>query len=292
MNRLRRSCLIVPGSEPRMIHKSAGLPADEVVLDLEDAVVPAAKGQARANVIAALTGQDWGHRVRAVRVNGWGSDSTVDELIDIIGAGPDCVVLPKVNSLAHVQATDLILAQLERRHGRPEGGIGLEIQIEDAAGLAAAGSLAAHPRVEALIFGPIDFAASVGVRQLTEPAYESILLQIVLAARAHGKQAVDGPAPAFRDAGATSRAAARSAALGCDGKWAIHPAQIEPVNAAHTPSQQDFDRAEALIDAYVQGGRGATVFAGEMIDEASHQVALAVRARGRAAGLRRSPHQA
>ncbi|HVX43477.1 MAG TPA: CoA ester lyase [Mycobacteriales bacterium] len=284
MNRLRRSCLVVPGSEPRMLGKAATLPADEVILDLEDAVAPEAKAPARANVVAALTEQDWGNRIRAVRVNGWNSDSTVEDLVEIVAAGPDCVVLPKVNAVAQVQAADRVLSQLERRHGRPEGRIGLEVQIEDPAGLAVAGALAALPRVETLIFGPLDFAAAMGIPRLTDSAYESILLQIVLAARACGKQAIDGPVPAFRDVDAITRSASRSAAIGCDGKWVIHPDQIAPANSAFIPTQEEFDRAEALIEAYTRE-RGAAVFAGEMIDEASYRIALAVRARGRAARL-------
>ncbi|MFS8479870.1 MAG: CoA ester lyase [Micromonosporaceae bacterium] len=305
--RARRSCLAVPGSSPKMLDKAQGLASDQVFLDLEDSVAPLAKATARANVISALTTGDWGSRVRAVRVNDvttpWAYRDVV-EVVEGAGAHLDCLVLPKVQSAAHVQWLDLTLTQIEQALGLPVGGIGIEAQIEDAAGLVNVDDIAAaSPRVETIIFGPADFMASINMKSLAVGAlhpdypadpYHYILMRILMAARMHDKQAIDGPYLQIRDLDGFRESARRSAALGFDGKWVLHPSQIEPANEVYTPSQADYDHAELILDAYAyytsaQGGtRGAVMLGDEMIDEASRKLALVVAGKGRAAGMRRT----
>lgn len=291
-----------------MIDKARGLPVDAVFLDLEDSVAPAVKADARRNAVAALREGGYEGMVRAVRVNGWDSPWTYRDVVDVVegaGAGLDCIVLPKVRSVDQVVALDLLLTQIERATGLETGRIGVEAQIEDAAGALAAAAIAAAPRVVALSFGPADFLASVGMRTLVvgeQPpgydvgdAYHHVLMSVLLAARAHGVLALDGPYLAVRDVEGFRRSAARSAALGFDGKWVLHPDQIAAANEAFTPRQQDYDRAEGILDSYAWhtsaagGARGAAMMDGEMIDEASRRMAQTVAEAGRAAGLTRTP---
>jgi citrate lyase subunit beta / citryl-CoA lyase len=248
--RVRRSCLAVPASSERFIEKARGLPADEVFLDLEDAVAPAAKAQARANAAAAVTG-DWGGRLVAVRVNDAATGWAHRDVLDVVSGGRvDAIILPKATSPDHVVWLDLLLGQVEREAGLPVGQTGIEAQIEDARGLAAVNAIAAaSPRLEALVFGPADFMASVGIRSLDvggQPegyaggdAYHYALMRILIAARSHGLQAIDGPYLKVRDVDGLRRSAASSAALGYDGKWVLHPGQIEAVNQAFAPSEAD-----------------------------------------------------
>jgi citrate lyase subunit beta/citryl-CoA lyase len=291
-----------------MIDKARTLPVDEVFLDLEDAVAPLAKPEARRTVVAALTEGGWGERVRAVRVNDWSTPWTYRDVVDVVeGAGVDldCLMLPKVTGPEHVAALDLLLTQVERATGLEVGRIGIEAQIEDARGLLAADAIAkASPRLETLIFGPADFMASVAMRSLVvgeQPpgydvgdAYHHVLMGILLAARANDRQAIDGPYPAVRDVEGLRRVAGRSAALGYDGKWVLHPAQVDAVNEVFSPRQEDYDRAEDVLDAYAWytseagGARGAAMLGDEMIDEASRKMALVVAGRGRAAGMTRT----
>jgi citrate lyase subunit beta/citryl-CoA lyase len=294
----------VPGSSQRFLDKARGLPADEVLLDLEDAVAPAAKEAARRNVTAALNAGGWGGKLVAVRVN----DATtrwayrdVAEVVAAAGRGLDVVVLPKVTDPGHVIWLDLLLGQLEQDTGDTAGRIGIEAQIEDARGVARVDEIAAaSPRLRALVFGPADFMASIGMRSLrvgTQPAgyagadaFHYPLLRMLVAARGHGLAAVDGPYLAIGDLDGLAGAAASTAALGYDGKWVVHPGQIDVVNQAFSPSQDDYERAELILDAYRYytsvEHRGAAMLDGEMIDEASRKLALATAARGRAAGLR------
>jgi citrate lyase subunit beta / citryl-CoA lyase len=314
--RVRRSCLAVPASSERFIAKARGLPADELFLDLEDAVAPSAKAQARANAVAALAG-DWGGKLVAVRVNDattqWAHRDVIDLLSAASGgaasggaasraaaAGPDVIVLPKVTSPEHVAWLDLLLGQAEQEAGLPVGQTGIEAQIEDARGLAAVNAIAAaSPRLEALVFGPADFMASVGIRSLDvggQPAgyaggdvYHYALMRILIAARARGLQAIDGPYLKVRDTDGFRRSAVSAAALGYDGKWVLHPSQIDAANEVFAPSQADFTQALRIIEAYDRAtnveARGAVMLGDEMIDEASRKMAQAVVARGRAAGL-------
>ncbi len=308
--RPRRTCLTVPGSSDRFLAKARTLTADEVILDLEDAVAPSAKDQARTLVAAALEGGWPGQRVLAVRINGVDGPWAYRDVIEIVersGRWLDAIVLPKVSAPEHVSWLDLLLSQVEAAAGLPSGQIVIEAQIEDAAGLAAVDQIAASsPRLAALVFGPADFMASVGMRSLSigaQPAgyaggdaFHYALMRILVAARSAGLQAIDGPYAAIGDIEGLTAAAASTAALGFDGKWVLHPDQIGPVNAAFSPGQDEYERAEALLEAYEQAstgeGRGAVRHGGEMIDEASRKLALVAVARGRAAGLTRRRGQA
>lgn len=303
--RPRRTVLAVPGSSVKMIDKARGLPVDEVFLDLEDAVAGPAKEEARQNVVAALNGGDFAAPTVVVRVNAWDTEYTVRDVTEIVGragARVDALLLPKARSAAEVVALDLVLTQVEKAAGLPVGHIGIEPQIEDALGLTNIDQIAtASPRVLTLVFGPADFMASVGMRTLTvgeQPegyapgdAYHHVLMTILVAARAHGLQAIDGPFLKVRDVEGFRRAAARTAALGFDGKWVLHPAQVDAGNEVFSPRQEEFDQAEAILAAYarstsVEGGaRGAVMFGDEMLDEASCKMALVVSARGRAGGM-------
>jgi citrate lyase subunit beta/citryl-CoA lyase len=304
--RSRRTTLAVPASNPRFIEKARGLAADEFFLDLEDAVAPQSKEKARESVVAALNDGGWGDKVRVVRINDVTTPYAYRDVIDVVegaGANLDCLMVPKVSSPDHVVWLDLLLTQIEQAAGLPVGRVGIEAQIEDARGLTRVDEIAASsPRLEALVFGPGDLMASINMKTLVvgeQPpgytdgdAYHYILMRILLAARAHDLQAIDGPYFNVRDVDAFTRAARRSAALGFDGKWVLHPAQIEAGNEVYSPSQDDYDHAELILDAYDHAtrvqGRGAAMLGDEMIDEASRKMALVIAAKGRAAGMRRA----
>lgn len=304
----RRSVLAVPGSNPKMIAKAKGLPVDEVFLDLEDAVAPEAKAAARANSVAALNDSGWGGQLRVVRVNDWTTQWTYADVISVVdGAGTalDAILLPKVTDGGQVRALDLLLSQLERANGIEPGRIGIEPQIENALGLRNIDEIAtASPRVQTLVFGPADFMASINMRTLvvgeqpegydTGDAYHHILMTILLTARAHGLQAIDGPYLQIRDIDGFRRAAGRTAALGFDGKWVLHPSQVDAANEIFSPRQADYDHAELILEAYAYhtsaagGARGAVMLGDEMIDEASAKMAVVIAEKGRAAGMQRT----
>jgi citrate lyase subunit beta / citryl-CoA lyase len=305
--RSRRSNLAVPGSSPKMLDKARGLPADQVFLDIEDAVAPIAKPDARKNIVAALNEGGFEGKVRTVRVNDWTTQWTYADVIEVVegaGANLDAIMLPKVQTADQVVALDLLLTQLERSCGYEVGRIGIEAQIENALGLVNVDAIAAaSPRVETIIFGPADFMASINMKSLVvgeQPegydvgdAYHYILMRILMAARAFGKQAIDGPYLQIRDVEGFRRVAGRSAALGFDGKWVLHPGQLDPANEVFSPRQGDYDQAENILDAYdyftsaAGGALGAVMLGDEMIDEASRKMAVVVAAKGRAAGLQR-----
>jgi citrate lyase subunit beta/citryl-CoA lyase len=241
--RPRRSCLAVPGSNPRFLEKAQGLPADQVFLDLEDACAPLVKDSARHLIVDALNHGEWGGKIRVVRVNDWTTQWTYRDVITVVeGAGPslDCLVLPKVADAGQVVALDLLLTQIEKTMGLPVGRIGIEAQIENAAGLMNVEAIAAaSPRLEAIIFGPADFMASINMKSLVvgeQPpgypadAYHYILMRILIAARAHDLQAIDGPYLQIRNPAGFREVARRAAALGFDGKWVLHPDQIAAAN--------------------------------------------------------------
>ncbi|MET0456385.1 MAG: CoA ester lyase [Mycobacterium sp.] len=305
--RPRRTCLSVPGSSAKMIDKAKGLPADEVFLDLEDSVAPDAKAQARTQVAAGLASDGWSGQLRGVRVNDWSTPWTHADVIEVVaaaGAHVDLVVLPKVTDVAHVQALDLLLTQLEVTHGLPVGRIAIEAQIEDARGLSNVDAIAAGPRVQALVLGPADMMASLNMRTLVvgeQPegydvgdAHHYVLMRILVAARTHGINAIDGPYLKVRDVEAFRRVAGRAAALGYDGKWVLHPDQIIAGNEVFSPRQADYDHAELILEAYdwhtsqAGGARGAVMLGDEMIDEASRKMALVIAGKGRAAGMTRA----
>ena len=305
--RPRRSCLAVPGSNPRFLEKAQGLPADQVFLDLEDACAPLAKESARHAIVDALNHGDWGGKIRVVRVNDWTTHWTYRDVITVVegaGAHLDCLMLPKVQDAEQVKALDLLLTQIEKTVGLPVGRIGIEAQIENARGLMNVDAIAAaSPRLETIIFGPADFMASINMKSLVvgeQPpgypadAYHYILMRILIAARAHDLQAIDGPYLQIRNTDGYRAVARRAAALGFDGKWVLHPDQIVAANEIFSPSQEDYDHAELILDAYdwctsaAGGARGSAMLGDEMIDEASRKMALVIAGQGRAAGLPRT----
>jgi citrate lyase subunit beta / citryl-CoA lyase len=302
----RRSCHAVPGSNPRFIAKAQRLRVDMVFLDLEDAVAPAEKEAARATVADAVSTGDWGDTIVAVRVNDWSTRWTTADILEVVArAGPrlDELVLPKVESPAQVVAADLVLRQAEIQAGLPVGDIGIEAQIESPAGLIEVEAIcAASPRLEAVVFGPADFAASMQMPMLTAgveiPEYPGdhfhyVLTRILAAGRAHGLQVIDGPYLRIRDLDGLRAYCQRARALGIDGKWTVHPDQVPIVNEAFSPTQEQFDRACAVVDALGMAagdeGRGAVRFGDEMVDEASRKMAVKLVARGERAGLVRTP---
>jgi citrate lyase subunit beta/citryl-CoA lyase len=294
----------VPASSERFLAKARDLAADEVMLDLEDSVAPAAQEAARGLAVAALAAGGWDGKLVAVRINGATTPWAYQDVIAIVEGAPgavDSLVLPKVGSATQVAWLDLLLGQVEQAAGVPAGRIRIEAQIEDAAGLAAVEAIAAASgRLDSLVFGPADFMASIGMRSLTvggQPAgYEGdahhyALMRILVAARAAGLQAIDGPYARIHDTEGLRKAATSAAALGYDGKWVLHPAQVDVVNEVFTPSASDYARAVRILDAYDRATKvdntGAVMLDDEMIDEASRKMALMVAAKGDAAGLPR-----
>jgi citrate lyase subunit beta / citryl-CoA lyase len=262
--RARRTCLTVPASSERMLAKAPSLGADEVIVDLEDAVPPAGKEEARALAAAALRRDPVG-RTSALRVNARSTPWWEDDLRAAAEARPDVVVLPKVESPEDVSAAAELL---------PEG-TALEAQIETARGLAEAERIAAAGcGLEALVLGPADLAASLGIPVLTIGAgtSDAALARVVAAARAFGLQAVDGPHARLGDDLGLVVSARRALAHGYDGKWVVHPSQIEPVNLLFTPSPAEVERAERILAA----AGGAARFEGELVDEASRRLAEAL----------------
>ncbi len=307
LTRPRRSCLSVPASSDKMLAKATSLGVDEVMLDLEDSVAPSVKDQARAGAVAALRAGGWAATTVAVRINDVTTPWAYRDVIAVVeqaGAHVDSVVLPKVAGADEVRWLDLLLTQIELSAGLEVGRIGIEAQIEDAAGLVRVDEIAASSaRLASLVFGPADFMASLGMPSLAvgqlSPGYPGdplhhAMARILVAARARGLAAIDGPYLGIGDTDGLRAAAARSAALGYDGKWVLHPGQVDIVNAAYTPTQAAYDRAELVLDAYERatsaagGHRGAVMLGEEMIDEASRKLALVLAAKGRAAGLIRS----
>jgi citrate lyase subunit beta / citryl-CoA lyase len=300
--RSRRTCHAVPGSNERFLAKAVELEADEIFLDLEDAVAQGEKARAREQVIKALTELDFGDKLVVVRVNGTDTPHFYRDLIDVVeqaGDKIDAIMLPKVQTPGDVEMTDKLLTQIEVTKGLEVGRIGIEAQIEDARGLIACEAIAtASPRMETLIFGPGDYSASIGIPITTiggaPDGYPGdhlnyVFTRLVVAARAAGIQAMDGPYANVKDEDGLRARARLARALGLDGKWTIHPGQIAIVNEVFTPSQEEYARAEAMLAAYRagadEGGHGAVIFDGEMIDEANRKMAERVAQAGRAAGL-------
>ena len=286
-----------------MLAKAPSLPADEVFMDLEDSVAPGAKEEARGNVVQALKEGDWTGKTVVVRVNGVSTKWCYRDVIEVVenaGQFLDCIMIPKAEYGTDVTFVDDLLRMVEETIGL-EKRIGLEVQIETAAGITNIDDIAeASDRTETLIFGPADMSASLGLPALTAglpmPGYPGdhwhfILSRILVAARNAGLQAIDGPYLVIRDLDGFREVSLRARALGYDGKWALHPGQIDVLNEVFTPSQEEFDKAEAILEAYQHATevefRGAVMFGSEMIDEASRKMAEQLSARGRAAGLSR-----
>jgi citrate lyase subunit beta/citryl-CoA lyase len=303
VTRPRRSCLSVPGSSPKMLQKAPGLPADEVFMDLEDSVAPGAKEEARGNIIQAVKEGDWSGKTVVVRVNDVSTRWCYRDVIEIIesaGQFIDCLMIPKVQDASQVTFVADLLRQIEDTTGLDKR-IGLELQIETATGLRNIHEIAhASDRAETLIFGPADMSASLGLPTVTAglpmPNYPGdhwhhVLMTILIAARDAGLQAIDGPYLVIKDLDGFREMALRSRALGYDGKWALHPGQIDVLNEVFAPTQEEFDKAEAMLEAYEHATdvqlTGAVMFGTEMIDEASRKMAEQVAQRGRAAGMSR-----
>jgi citrate lyase subunit beta / citryl-CoA lyase len=301
----RRSCLSVPGSSERFLAKGPTIPADMTFLDLEDSVAPLEKESARAKVVDAIKNLDWGDRILCVRVNAWDTKWTAYDVIEVVGnAGErlEEVMLPKVQDASEVRALDLLLTQVEANAGLPIGHIGIEAQIETTRGLINVEEIcAASPRLETIIFGPADFAASMEMPILTAgvqiPEYPGdhfhyVFNKILMAGRANGLQVIDGPYLKVRDPEGFRDYCQRTRILGYDGKWALHPDQVTILNEVFSPTQEQFDRAWDILEAYkkaTEGDRmGAVMFGDEMIDEASRKMAIKFVTRGERAGLSRS----
>jgi citrate lyase subunit beta/citryl-CoA lyase len=301
----RRSCLSVPGSSEKMMGKAPNLGADMVFLDLEDAVAPLEKEAARDKVVKAINDLDWGDTVLCVRVNAWDTKWTYRDVIHVVENSSerlDEIMLPKVQSAADVQALDMLLTQIEETTGRTST-VGIEPQIETARGLINVEEIcAASPRLETIVFGPADFAASTEMPVLTGgvqiPEYPGdhfhyVFSKILMAGRANGLQVIDGPFLKIRELDALRHYSMRTRILGYDGKWALHPDQVAVINEVFTPTQEQYDHAFDILEAYEKATtegdrRGAVMFGDEMIDEASRKMALKFVSRGERAGMARS----
>ena len=291
-----RSCLVFPASSERFVAKAATTEADMCLLDLEDAVAPAEKAGARGRAAEAVRDLDWGHKVVAVRINGWGTEwaqADLGGLFATAGARLDEIIVPKVEDPAEVEAVDQLISELERAQGLEVGSTGLEIQIESARGLSNAAAICqSSPRLVAAIFGPADFAASMGISSVGAAWLAYPIFQIAVAARAAGLQVIDGPYFKLHDPEGLAESCARSASCGYDGKWAVHPEQLPEINRSYSPDQASFDTASAIVDIYEKAIReqaGAVAYDGEMVDEATRKVAARTVARGVQAGIVASP---
>jgi citrate lyase subunit beta / citryl-CoA lyase len=291
--------MAVPGSSEKMLKKAQGFSADQVFLDLEDAVAPVAKPAARSAVVDALNHGDWSGKTRVVRINDADTEWAHEDVLQVVrgaGANLDCIMLPKVERVAHIHWLDVLLTQIERELRLPVGGIGIEAQIEGPAGLSEIDAIAAATqRTETLIFGPGDFMAAMKMPALTIGApgasgfdpFDTVLMTIAMAARKYGLQAIDGPFARIKDVDGYRASAERAAAYGYDGKWVLHPGQIDTANNVFAPTQAIYDKAEMIIDAYdyyssaAGGGLGAVMLGDEMIDEASRKLAMVTAERGR-----------
>jgi citrate lyase subunit beta/citryl-CoA lyase len=302
--RLQRSELAVPGSQPALFGKALEGSADYIFLDLEDAVAPGDKERARANVIAGLKEHDWRGRGKTicVRINGIDTHYMYRDLVDVVeqaGHWLDTVLIPKVGVPADVYLVDALLTQIESARGIPHR-IGIDVLIETALGMANIEAIAqSSRRLEAMHFGVADYAASCRARTVSigglNPDYpgdqwHAGLARLVVACRAYGLRPIDGPFGDFKDPDGYLAAARRGAALGIEGKWAIHPSQIDLANRVFTPPAAEVERAQrilAALDEAARDGRGAAQLDGKMIDAASARMAQNVVDTARAIG---TPH--
>jgi malyl-CoA/(S)-citramalyl-CoA lyase len=297
--RLYRSKLFVPGSRPALFEKAAASAADVVCLDLEDAVAPENKEQARGNIIQALNDIDWGNKTVTVRINGLDTNMCYRDVLALVEKGGerlDAIMVPKVGNGSDIYAIDMLITQASNHVGRKKH-IGLEVIIETVSGLTNIDAIAsASRRLESLHFGAADYAASQGMRttnigggnadyvMLTDAEegkarerhwndlWHYPMFRLVQAARAHGLVPIDGPFGDYSDADGFRVQANRTAILGCEGKWAIHPSQVALANEIYTPPAKEVERAEAILAALKEGhatGFGAVALKGVLIDAAS-----------------------
>ncbi|MGH7499612.1 MAG: HpcH/HpaI aldolase/citrate lyase family protein [Gemmatimonadales bacterium] len=288
--RLQRSELAVPGSQPGMFAKALDGGADYVFLDLEDAVAPGDKEQARKNVIAALLEHDWRGRGKTicVRINGIDTHYMYRDVVDVVeqaGHRLDTILIPKVGVPSDVYLVDALLTQIEEARGIDHR-IGIDVLIETALGMANVEAIAqSSPRLEAMHFGVADYAASCRARTVNigglNPDYpgdqwHAALSRMIVACRAYGLRPIDGPFGDFKDPDGYRDAARRGAALGIEGKWAIHPSQVDLANEVFTPPPKEVERAQRILralDDAASAGRGAAQLDGRMIDAASARMA-------------------
>ncbi|MEJ2761507.1 MAG: CoA ester lyase [Gammaproteobacteria bacterium] len=286
--RLQRSELAVPGSNPDLFEKAAKSETDYIFLDCEDAVIPDDKPQARKNIIEALNDVDWGGKTVSVRINGLDTHYMYRDVVDIVeqaGANLDTILIPKVGTAADVYVVDCLLTQIEDAVGLDKK-IGIECLIETALGGANVMEIArSSRRLEALHFGVADYAASLRARTVNigglNPDYpgdqwHAALVSMVTACRAFGLRAIDGPFGDFKDPEGYENAARRAAALGYEGKWAIHPSQIPLANKIMSPPEAEVTRAKRILKALEEAaaaGKGAAQLDGKMIDAASERMA-------------------
>jgi malyl-CoA/(S)-citramalyl-CoA lyase len=306
--RLHRSELAVPGSNPAMFEKAAKSEADIVFLDVEDAVAPDDKAQARKNIIQGLNDIDWGRKTMMVRINGLDTHYMYRDVVDIVEACPrlDMILIPKVGTPADVYAIDMMVTQIETAMGRTKR-IGFEVLIETALGMANVEAIAqSSKRLEAMSFGVADYAASTRARTTviggvnkdsgvltdrdadgnreyfwTDP-WHAAQTRMMVACRAYGLRPIDGPFGDFSDPDGYLAAANRAAVLGYEGKWAIHPSQIDLANQVYTPSEAEVTRARRIMQAMdeaAKAGKGAVSLDGRMIDIASIRMAEALLAK-------------
>ncbi|MGE5225799.1 MAG: HpcH/HpaI aldolase/citrate lyase family protein [Planctomycetaceae bacterium] len=304
--RPHRSELAVPGTNLRAIEKAPTLGADLVFLDLEDAVAPDDKEGARANVIEALRAQDWSRTAISVRINGLDTHwcyRDVVEVVEACGDVLDTVLVPKVGAPSDVEFVATLLDQIEQRQGFAPGRIGIHVLIETARGMANVEAIARarRDRMEAMVFGVADYAASVQARTThiggANPDYAVLtdadpatgdralhwgdqwhfgISRMVAACRAEGLRPIDGPFGDFNDGEGYRASARRAAALGCEGKWAIHPSQVALANEVFSPAEAEVERARRILDAMEEAakeGKGAVSLDGRLIDAASIRMA-------------------
>jgi citrate lyase subunit beta / citryl-CoA lyase len=286
--RSRRSELATPASSERMCEKAPSSGADLVFLDLEDACAPVAKEGARAIAVAALTGQDWGRTVRAVRINGLETPWCHGDVIEVVtGAREalDVLIVPKARTARDVWWVDVLLTQLEAKLGLRKR-IGLEVLIEESEGLANAAAIArSSDRLEAIIFGAGDLSASQRARvdgnfdplgEYPGDFWHYARFQVVTAARAAGIDAIDAPYPAYKDPDGYRRSAVQASLLGFDGKWAIHPSQIPLAHEVFSPTEAEVADAREAIEVYRRSeaeGVGAIGRDGRLVDAAHMRLA-------------------
>ncbi len=295
--RLQRSTLAVPASNPAMIEKAAESSADVVFLDLEDAVAPPEKPQARRNAIEALNRIDWAARGKSVsvRINGLDTPYMYRDVVDVMeqaGDRVDMLLVPKLGVVSDLYMVEALVNQIEQACGLTNR-VGIEALIETALGMANVEEIARYgagqgSRLEALHFGVADYAASMRARTVNigglNPAYpgdqwHASLSRMIIACRAYGLRALDGPFGDFADPDGYIAAAERAAALGFEGKWAIHPSQIEMANQVFSPPEAEVTRARRIIEELRKAeaeGKGAAALDGKMIDAASEKMAMNV----------------
>ncbi len=291
--RLQRSELAVPASNPAMIDKAADGPADYVFLDLEDAIAPSEKEQARKNAIQALNDIDWRAKGKtvSVRINGLDTHYMYRDVVDVMeqaGDRVDTLLVPKVGVTGDLYMVEAMVNQIEQARGFATR-VGLEALIETALGMANVEEIARFGgRLEALHFGVADFAASMRARttnigglnpQYPGDQWHASISRMVVACRAYGLRAVDGPFGDFSDPEGYKDGARRAAALGCEGKWAIHPSQIALANEVFSPPEAEVTRARRIIEELRKAeamGKGAAQLDGRMIDAASERMAMNV----------------